>query len=471
MKRKLRGLLLLMIFSELVLACFMAYWLYTQYGEEREKLKKGLAIEFNESHRNVTDSLIMSRVIDPILSAGKLSKNVHIKIHIDSVFKGANKSAQHDWEYTSVSSDSDGMQPDTIAYTTGKDQLMASGVRMMLMRMGADSIGEMLKDDTARLKKAFDDKMQQNGWQFTTRWVINSDSPNLSRHPNVFISNFIDDGYRMEVNVDSKFVLKKILPQILFTIVLIGLTGFAFHIAYKSLKNQMQLSVMKNELISNMSHELKTPVSTVKLALEALNNFNVVDDRQKTKEYLEMASIEMSRLDQLINQSLNNALLEEGKISFEMRNEDLKVLTEEVLQTLRLRFLQNNTIATLDINGDNFIARVDKLHIQGVLINILDNSLKYGGSGVSIRLALYEKGNTVVLTISDNGPGIPAEYIDKVFDKLFRVPRNNEHAVKGYGLGLSYAKHVMLQHNGNIEVTNLPAGGCMFTLTFNKANA
>ena len=111
---------------------------------------------------------------------------------------------------------------------------------------------------------------------------------------------------------------------------------------------------------------------------------------------------------------------------------------------------------------------IDKLHIEGVLINLLDNSLKYGNEKPEIAISLKETGKELILTVSDNGPGIPEEYINKVFEKFFRVPRGNQHNVKGYGLGLSYAALVMQQHKGIIEVTNRAEGGCMFTLHFPK---
>ena len=104
--------------------------------------------------------------------------------------------------------------------------------------------------------------------------------------------------------------------------------------------------------------------------------------------------------------------------------------------------------------------------MQGVLVNLIDNSLKYGVAAVNIDISLTENNGAVQLALTDNGPGIPEEYREKVFEKFFRVPTGNRHNTKGHGLGLSYAAQVMRQHNGSINVDNIAEGGCVFTLTF-----
>jgi signal transduction histidine kinase len=181
-----------------------------------------------------------------------------------------------------------------------------------------------------------------------------------------------------------------------------------------------------------------------------------------------MANMEMKRLDLLVNQALNTGLLENGKIMFHKEQEDLQQLTAEVLGILKIRFQQQNAIVNYSYEGDGFTATVDKLHIQGVLINILDNSLKYAGVSPEINVSVKALNGHVQVSIADNGPGISPEYLHKVFEQFFRIPTGNEHNIKGYGLGLSYAKQVMEQHGGSISASNLPGGGCIFTLTFLK---
>jgi two-component system phosphate regulon sensor histidine kinase PhoR len=215
-----------------------------------------------------------------------------------------------------------------------------------------------------------------------------------------------------------------------------------------------------------MSHELKTPIATVKVALEALNNYNFIEDKKRSREYLGMATTEMDRLELLATRVLNTSLLESGKISLQRESYDLKKLVEEVLLAMQPRIDKQQATVSFHPTGNGFVIPIDRLHMQGVLVNLIDNSLKYGVAPVHIDIKLNEHNGAVQLALSDNGPGIPEEYREKVFEKFFRVPSGNRHDTKGYGLGLSYAAQVMRQHNGSINVNNALQGGCVFTLSF-----
>ena len=133
---------------------------------------------------------------------------------------------------------------------------------------------------------------------------------------------------------------------------------------------------------------------------------------------------------------------------------------------MQIRLTQHNATTSFEYSGNSFLIAVDKLHIQGVLVNLIDNSLKYGTAPVHIAINLAEAGGKVQLSLKDNGLGIPEEYREKVFEKFFRVPAGNRHNTKGYGLGLNYAKQIMRLHNGSINVANITEGGCKFTLNF-----
>lgn len=223
---------------------------------------------------------------------------------------------------------------------------------------------------------------------------------------------------------------------------------------------------MKDGLISNMSHELKTPVATVKVALEAMDDYNIINNPQQAREYIHMARLETQRLEMLITKALNTSLMEQGKISLQKSNTDITLLTEDIVQSLKLRAEQNNTHITLHTEGTNFTINIDKLHVQGAILNIIDNSMKYATPPVNIKIKIIAQDATIAVHITDNGPGIPENYISQVFDKFFRVPTGDRHNVQGYGLGLSYVKQVMQLHNGVAQVNNIPGGGCRFTLQF-----
>jgi two-component system phosphate regulon sensor histidine kinase PhoR len=246
-------------------------------------------------------------------------------------------------------------------------------------------------------------------------------------------------------------------------------TGAAFFFTYRSLKKMETLNNLRNEFISNISHELKTPVSTVSVALEALKNYIITKDSSKFSEYLEISGKEMKRLDQLISQVLNTSRLEDNNQFIQKEETDLAALTKDVMNSMQVRFSQQDANVKLICEKEAIVLNLDILHIQGVLINLLDNSLKYAVEKPEIDIRIEEKSSNVFLKISDNGPGIPKEYQSKVFDKFFRVPTGDMHNVKGYGLGLSFADLVMKQHSGSISVRNQKEKGCEFILVFPRS--
>ena len=325
---------------------------------------------------------------------------------------------------------------------------------------------KLFTTDSIIFNDLFTFQMRQNGWNFSSQWIDNIDSEKKAANAIFIKSNFFTDANGLVISNYKHYLFWKLLPQIIFVLILLAITATAFLVTFKSLKAQIKLSTLKDDFISNISHELKTPIATVKVALEALNNYNIIDDPRLSREYLGMATSEMDRLELLATRVLNTSLLDAGKIYLQQETHNLKTMVEEILQNMQPRFRQNEAKVFFTATGNNFLVNIDKLHMQGVLVNLLDNSLKYRLAPVNININLTEDNGAVQLSLTDNGPGIPDEYLKKVFEKFFRVPTGNRHNTKGHGLGLSYAAQVMRLHNGNIQVNNIPEGGCIFTLTF-----
>ena len=424
----------LMLFSQIVLLLFTAQWMVSQYADQQEQLKKNLTRLFIDVQQKISDSLKVPYVVDTSM------------VIVGQEDQSSNPTANTNSKLLKLS-------PQGIHQALNGVKVSDSE-NMVLFRL-----------DTIAFNAMFASQMKHNGWDFYSEWINNPDSNKKGRA--IFIrSSFFTDENGVVVKNYNGYIMVKMLPQIGFVLVLLLLTGAAFLITYKSLKTQIKLSSMKDDFINNMSHELKTPIATVKIALEALTNFNVIDNPTLGREYLGMASSEMDRLELLATRVLNTSLLENGKIDMLRESYNLKKLVEEVIQSMQLKFNQFGAGINFEAVGRNFVVPLDKLHMQGVLINLLDNSLKYGNNQVSVNINLTETNGAVQLTVSDNGPGIPEEYKEKVFEKFFRVPNENRHNTKGYGLGLSYAAQVMRQHNGSINVNNITEGGCVFTLTF-----
>ncbi len=260
-------------------------------------------------------------------------------------------------------------------------------------------------------------------------------------------------------------LLRIILAQIAFGIVLIGLSVFALVFAYRSYLTQAKLNMLRSDFVSNITHELKIPVSTAKAAMEAILNYGITDDKEKTKSYLTMVASEMNRLDSLTSRVLEHSKLESNKHLLKKESTNLNEFVERIVKSVQLFYADTINIK-FNKPYENIIISIDKVYIEGVIRNLIENSKKYGGDDVSICVNLWQEGLHVYLSIIDNGPGIPKEYINKIFDRFFRVPTGNQHNVKGFGLGLSFAALVMKQHKGSINAYNLSEKGCEIKLKF-----
>ncbi len=429
-----------MLFSQVLLLLFTAQWLYSQYNDQQEQLKKNLTKIFTDVQQKITDSLLITHVIDPAL---------------------INANATPDWRTIPLD--------EPCKEESKPIKLSPQGLHRILSGVSTITGSEekrLFRMDTIVFNEMFTSVMHQNGLDFNAQWINSNDSGSKGSRAIFIQSNFFTNANGVIINNYTWYLFWKLVPQFFFVAILLTLTATAFWVMYRSLKAQIKLSHMKDDFISNMSHELKTPIATVKVALEALNNFNIIDDPKLSREYLGMATSEMDRLELLATRVLNTSLLESGKIYLQQESYDLKKLVEEVLQIMQLRFQKLAAKVSFEATGSSFLIPMDKLHMQGVLVNLLDNSLKYGEATINVHISLAENNGIVQLSLKDNGPGIPEEYREKIFEKFFRVPTGNRHNIKGHGLGLSYAAQVMRQHNGSINVNNIATGGCMFTLTF-----
>lgn len=522
---RLRGITLLMSISQLLLLLFIAYWLRSEYLTEEQQLKKELTVELNEVYRDVADSILIRTIIEPSLqgldtykfnmytgeqsmtykensgtpinvksidqqTADSIQKSISIR-YLDSnkhirmphtAFKSLRirkpttiESQIKNFPHTKVihSADStviykfDSSEKFELVDTFDSKKMLRSIYTLIAKEIFRDSLGNMtLKielDDSNRTRNKFMYVLNKNGRNFNADWVSND---TLLQDGRNHFTISVENDKQMEISGYGWHLVKKMSPQILFALLLILSTGLSLLLTYRSLRRQMKLSEMKNGLISNMSHELKTPVSTVKVALEALDNFDVVNQPDKAREYIHMAMLETHRLELLVNKALNTSLMEQGKMTLQRQRHDVLNIVTEIVQALRLRLEQNNTTIHLNSRGDNFVTNVDKLHLQGAVMNIIDNSIKYGRPPVEININVIATDASITIEVKDNGPGIPEAYIEQVFEKFFRVPEGDRHNVKGYGLGLSYVQQVMQLHNGMAKISNHPDGGCLFTLQF-----
>ncbi|MET6998167.1 sensor histidine kinase [Chitinophaga defluvii] len=277
--------------------------------------------------------------------------------------------------------------------------------------------------------------------------------------------------YQVLFNNNTWYLLQRISQPILISFLLLGVTVLSFLLLYRNLKQQQKLAQLKNDFINNMTHELKTPIATVSVAIEALRNFDALEDRQLTNEYLDISANEMQRLGQLVDKVLKLSMFENKEIALNKEEFDIAALARSVITSMKLQFDKQHAVTALKMTGTNFVITADKLHMTSVLYNLLDNALKYTPKEPDILIHIIDHKRFLEIRITDNGIGIAREYERKIFEKFFRVPSGNRHNTKGYGLGLSYVSHIVQRHMGFITVESELGKGSTFSIKLPFAEA
>lgn len=246
--------------------------------------------------------------------------------------------------------------------------------------------------------------------------------------------------------------------SILIVLILIGTFYYAIH----TIIRQKKLSVMKTDFINNMTHEFKTPISTVALACEALSDKDIQKSENLYKNYISIISEENRRLGVMAEKILQTAILEKGDLKLRPELFDLHETILEVVKTMSIQVeIRDGQIIT-GLQAAQSMLHADKVHITNILTNLLDNANKYTPNKPRIEVSTSNVQDGIVLTIADNGVGISKQNQKKIFEKLYRVPTGNIHNVKGYGLGLSYVKFIIDKHKGSISIESEPGQGTRF---------
>jgi two-component system phosphate regulon sensor histidine kinase PhoR len=222
----------------------------------------------------------------------------------------------------------------------------------------------------------------------------------------------------------------------------------------------MQLNALRDEFVSNITHELKTPITTVGVALESLHYAEDLQGAQ-SRRYLDICQSELKRLSMLVERILHN---KSPQIHYEKM--DMKLVLEDVMHHMKVQFDNKQAVINVRLKGNEFMIRGDRTHLSSVLYNLLENALKYSPCQPEITVEMENTGDHVAVHIRDNGIGIDPGYHDKIFEKLYRVPQHNRHDVKGHGLGLSYVADVVRKHQGHIDLESEPGKGSTFILNF-----
>ena len=202
-------------------------------------------------------------------------------------------------------------------------------------------------------------------------------------------------------------------------------------------------------MISNITHEFKTPITTVSTAIEAMNSFNILNDTTKTKEYLSISGNQLTKLSLMVEKLLETAILDSDKLMLQKETVDVVWLIEECVK--KQAFVNSEKEISFSTNVKELLVRIDVFHFENAIANLIDNAIKYGGNAIEISVNAV-LGSLEINVADNNKNGIDRNQRDKIFDKFYRIPKGNTHDVKGFGIGLYYTKKIIEKHGGTISL-------------------
>jgi two-component system phosphate regulon sensor histidine kinase PhoR len=263
-------------------------------------------------------------------------------------------------------------------------------------------------------------------------------------------------------NVVWRQMLWMLIGALVFTLIIFT----AFFITIRALLKQKKLSEIKSDFINNMTHEFKTPIATISLAVDALKNEKVVNDKTKRDYFSGIIKDENKRMNKQVETILEAALMDKRDIQLNLVPLHAHELMRSAINNIQLPIKEKNGILETDFKATNDLILADDVHFTNIINNLLDNAVKYSKDDLKIKVTTCNYNSHFRIKIEDNGIGMNKETINRVFEKFYRAHTGNIHNVKGFGLGLSYVKSIVDAHHGKIKAESTPGKGSCFTLDF-----
>jgi two-component system phosphate regulon sensor histidine kinase PhoR len=248
----------------------------------------------------------------------------------------------------------------------------------------------------------------------------------------------------------------------LFTLTII----FVFIYTVNMLLKQKKISDIKSDFINNMTHEFKTPIATIALAIDAINNPKISADKEKVSYYSNIIREENRRMNRQVETILQTALFEKSDFHIKKAPVNLHDLIQKATDNIRVQVASRNGTLLTALHCSSPILEGDELLLTTAIVNLLDNAIKYSPGIPEITVTTEDRENGIVLSISDKGLGMDKETMERIFEKFYRKSSGNIHDVKGFGLGLSHVKSIVQAHHGEIKVTSEPGQGSCFSIFF-----
>ena len=336
---------------------------------------------------------------------------------------------------------------------------------------------ESLKLDSVALKKMFLQQLTEKNIQ-TAFSISFIDTTAVHAMPvaktGAFITKPLPVNY-MQVNDYRKqyiaiayvyspvtLLLNRLWLALAGSMLLLSLTFYCLYRMYKTIIQQKQLDELKNDFIGNMTHELKTPIATVTAAVDGLQYYDGLNNKEKAEKYLNTSRTELQRLNEIVSKVLDISVFEKRLTALHKQPVEIASLFKTVVQAFEVKGHTFTYNIQCSPAGISVVA--DETHLKNVIYNLVDNAVKYVPAGLCLSLAACKKENSVIISVHDNGDGIDEKYMPRLFEKFYRVPLGNVQNVKGFGLGLFYVKQIVEQHNGTVQVQSDRNNGTTFII-------
>lgn len=263
-------------------------------------------------------------------------------------------------------------------------------------------------------------------------------------------TTFLHPNQRFEINFANPAIaiLKRGAVDFMISVfIIIAVLGSLIYL-YKIISTQKALSEIKNDLISNITHEFKTPIATISTAVEGISNFNDTNDPNKTNRYLDISKSQLLKLNGMVEKLLETATLDSDDLSMGLEDVEAVSFTQQIYNRYQTGNEQKNL--KLYTETEEIWVKIDPFHLENALGNLIDNAIKYGGNEICVTLEY--QGHQLSWKVSDNGHGIDKYHQKKIFEKFYRIPSGNIHDVKGFGIGLFYTRSIVENHGGQLEL-------------------
>ncbi|MEX0968144.1 MAG: HAMP domain-containing sensor histidine kinase [Bacteroidia bacterium] len=266
------------------------------------------------------------------------------------------------------------------------------------------------------------------------------------------------------IPAQNKILLGRMGFVMVGSFLVLVLLGAVVLLIVRTLLRQKKLAVIKNDFINNMTHEFKTPICNISLALETIENSSLVNGNNGLRQYLSIINSENIRMDENVEKIMEISMMERTEVKLNMKPCNLNNIVRQVVPLFDLMIRERHGNITVKSYKPVVMVNCDAVHISNVFYNLIDNAIKYNDKTPEVNISVIEENDLIKIEFSDNGIGINQEHQKPIFDSFYRVSTGNKHDVKGFGLGLSYVKNIIESHRGDVQLNSRKGGGSVFSV-------